>query len=173
VDDAPWPRSGAPRLGQARGLGTWNVTVVRRSPTCWLVGRWKGRTAVVALQRRVAIAVPLYNWERCHVYGTLGNHCHDHLCHGVDHAATFDWTRRKLEGMNMKDVDVDGNVADWIVMQGTLINTVQGGGFEFFGPYTEQEAIKAENTLNATAKQCKADVVATKLQLLRGRTLVR
>jgi len=84
----------------------------------------------------------------------------------------------------MKDVDVkqlgrpvrlNGHVADWIVMQGTLINTVQGGGgFEFFGPYTEQEAIKAENTLNATAKRVnRPDVVATKLQLLRGRTLVR
>jgi hypothetical protein len=65
-------------------------------------------------------------------------------------------------------------MSDWIVMQGTIINTAKGGGFEFFGPYTEQEAIKAEKTLNATAKECKRpDVIATRLQLLRGRTLLK
>ena len=29
---------------------------------------------------------------------------------------------------------------NWIVVSGTIVNTVNGGGFEFIGPFTEREA---------------------------------
>jgi hypothetical protein len=40
----------------------------------------------------------------------------------------------------LRPVHSEPEVRDWIVIQGTLINTEIGGGFEFFGPFTEDEA---------------------------------
>ena len=36
---------------------------------------------------------------------------------------------------------------DWIVIVGHLLDTVKGGGFEFFGPFTEAEAITYRNAV--------------------------
>lgn len=31
-------------------------------------------------------------------------------------------------------------IKDWIVVAGSIVDTTDGGGFEFFGPYTLEEA---------------------------------
>lgn len=31
-------------------------------------------------------------------------------------------------------------IRDWIVIRGSIIDSTQGGGYEFFGPFTEGEA---------------------------------
>ena len=38
-------------------------------------------------------------------------------------------------------------VRDWIVIHGSVVNTVTGGGFEYFGPFTWQEARKAQSAM--------------------------
>jgi hypothetical protein len=36
---------------------------------------------------------------------------------------------------------------DWIVVQGSLLSSAGGGGFEFFGPFTEEEAVEVRDEL--------------------------
>ena len=38
---------------------------------------------------------------------------------------------------------------DWIVIQGNLLNSTRDGGFEFFGPFTEAEAIKVRDDMKS------------------------
>lgn len=40
------------------------------------------------------------------------------------------------------------HIRDWIVIAGSLIDTTKGGGFEFFGPFTEEEANFARGKLS-------------------------
>jgi hypothetical protein len=62
---------------------------------------------------------------------------------------------------------VEAEVKNWIVMQGTILNTVNGGGFEFFGPYTEQEAIMVKNHMDKCNHR--PDIASIIVQLLRER----
>lgn len=39
-------------------------------------------------------------------------------------------------------------VRDWIVIAGSLVDTTQGGGYEFFGPFTEEEANLARDNMS-------------------------
>jgi hypothetical protein len=59
---------------------------------------------------------------------------------------------------------------DWIVITGYLINTGVGGGLEFFGPFTEEQAKKFQSkiSLNRPPNWVSPSWVSLAVQLLRG-----
>lgn len=58
---------------------------------------------------------------------------------------------------------------DWIVIAGQPVDTTRGGGFEFFGPFTEQEAqdvraiIIAQHNRRQQYDECEQIVLAVQL----------
>jgi hypothetical protein len=50
---------------------------------------------------------------------------------------------------------------DWIVICGDIVNTTKGGGFEFFGPFTEAEAEEVRQNLD-----CPGELITMAIQLL-------
>ena len=54
-------------------------------------------------------------------------------------------------------------IRDWIVIHGSLIDTPSGGGFEFFGPFTHEEAIEFRAKILAPP-----DLMSVAVQLLKG-----
>jgi hypothetical protein len=55
---------------------------------------------------------------------------------------------------------------NWIVMTGHPVNTSLGGGFEFFGPYSEEEAKKFQSKM--VSLQQPGNWIAVAIQLLKG-----
>jgi hypothetical protein len=59
---------------------------------------------------------------------------------------------------------------DWIVITGHPIDTEEGGGFEYDGPFTETEAQAYRDYLKEVCKGQEFDTVIIQVQLLgRGR----
>lgn len=58
------------------------------------------------------------------------------------------------------------NERNWIVIAGQLIDTTKGGGFEFFGPYTEDEAEAVKQRLCGSAP-LETDKLTMAVELLR------
>jgi hypothetical protein len=54
---------------------------------------------------------------------------------------------------------------DWIVIAGQLIDDVNGGGYEFFGPFTEDEAQEVRQGM-AEASKNNEDRMVVAVQLL-------
>ena len=42
---------------------------------------------------------------------------------------------------------------NWIVIKGQLVDTTRGGGFEFFGPFTGEEANNVRDSMQTFAQQ--------------------
>ena len=60
-------------------------------------------------------------------------------------------------------------VRDWMVMSGCIIDTtVGGGGFEFFGPFTEAEAHQVRDRFVGVHPNPNAQVIAVQLLHLPG-----
>jgi hypothetical protein len=58
---------------------------------------------------------------------------------------------------------------DWIVIHGQLVDTTAGGGgFEFYGPFSEEEALLVRNDI-ATRRP---DVLTLALQLIARKPLL-
>ena len=56
---------------------------------------------------------------------------------------------------------------NWIVIKGQLVDTTRGGGFEFFGPFTYEEAGHVRDQMQAFTKQFgRTDITTIALQLL-------
>jgi hypothetical protein len=56
---------------------------------------------------------------------------------------------------------------NWIVIQGQIVDTVDGGGFEFFGPFTEKEARNVRSRMKAFTQEHGGTEISTiALQLL-------
>ena len=56
-------------------------------------------------------------------------------------------------------------VRDWIVISGGIINTTKGGGYEFFGPFTEAEAVEVRDELRSEGNS--NEITTTCIQLLK------
>ena len=55
----------------------------------------------------------------------------------------------------------------WIVIKGQLVDTTRGGGFEFFGPFTEEEANNVRDKMQTFVQQAGFTAITTiALQLL-------
>jgi hypothetical protein len=63
-------------------------------------------------------------------------------------------------GLELRRGGDDVSPRNWIVIQSGILNTVSQGGFEFFGPYTEVEAVRLQATL---AETCTGTVTAVQL----------
>jgi hypothetical protein len=56
---------------------------------------------------------------------------------------------------------------DWIVLAGQPVDTTSGGGYEFFGPFTEDEARRRrEQILSKLSKRAGYDQIVLMVQLL-------
>jgi len=54
----------------------------------------------------------------------------------------------------------------WIVMTGQPIDTIKGGGFEFFGPYTEDDAKEVQKRFLELKNPYPGSQICIALQLL-------
>lgn len=59
---------------------------------------------------------------------------------------------------------------DWIVISGTPLSSTDGGGFEFFGPFTEKQAMAFREAMILHLNHIAHDQthVVTAVQLLSG-----
>jgi len=55
-------------------------------------------------------------------------------------------------------------IRNWIVITGQLIDSTEGGGFEFHGPFTEEEAQAVVKTLSSTCPACHFPIHDDKVQ---------
>jgi hypothetical protein len=47
----------------------------------------------------------------------------------------------------------DRKIRNWIVVAGSIVNTTNGGGYEFFGPYSQRQAERLRSSLEAPDRE--------------------
>lgn len=63
------------------------------------------------------------------------------------------------------------SLQNWIIIKGQPIDTTHGGGFEFFGPYTEAEAKLIRSKL-LDRKEEPGQTIVLAVQLINFRSVV-